>query len=109
MFKIKIKKGGFQTNYKELVEKMVKAVVSLPSQVEIKETVGTRTGVVEIKTGPEDIGRLIGKNGRVINAMRTIVTAASAKEGKSVAIEVLNRRQQLRVGSAKLHYASLDT
>jgi predicted RNA-binding protein YlqC (UPF0109 family) len=63
---------------KDLVEQMVKSVVDYPEQVEVTEVRDTDNLILEIKVSQEDIGRVIGRKGRIISAMRTVVNAASA-------------------------------
>jgi predicted RNA-binding protein YlqC (UPF0109 family) len=74
---------------KELVEFMVKALVDNPAQVEVTEIVGRDTSVIEVKVANEDIGKIIGKKGRNVQAMRTILNAASAMLSKRVLLEII--------------------
>lgn len=74
---------------KELVEYIVKALVDKPEAVDIKETQGESVTIIEIRTAPEDSGKVIGREGRIANAIRTIVKAASAKQQKKVTVEIL--------------------
>ncbi|MEK6557670.1 MAG: KH domain-containing protein [Candidatus Margulisiibacteriota bacterium] len=74
---------------KELVELLTKALVDNPEEVEIKETSSDSTVVLEIKVGADDIGKVIGKEGRIANALRTVVKAAAAKQGKKIALEII--------------------
>lgn len=73
---------------KELVRKIVQSLVDFPEEIEIKETEGTKARILEIKVSKQDVGKLLGKNGKNINALRDIVSAAS-KGKKHVVIEVL--------------------
>ena len=66
---------------KDLAEQMVKSVVDYPEQVEITEMNGLNSLILEIRVSQEDMGKVIGRKGRIINAMRTIVSAASAAKG----------------------------
>lgn len=75
--------------FKELVEYMVKSLVDEPEAVEVSETAGESSIIVEVRVADEDTGRIIGRKGRVINALRTIVQSLGAKEGKRVTLEVL--------------------
>lgn len=68
---------------KELVLHIVKALVDDTEQVEVNEIKGGNTSVFELKVAKEDLGKVIGKRGRNVNAIRTILTAASATAGKS--------------------------
>lgn len=74
---------------KEVVEFMVKSLVDLPDQVEVKEVIGEQTTVVELKVAKQDLGKVIGKQGKTARAMRTILTAASAKVNKRSVLEIV--------------------
>jgi predicted RNA-binding protein YlqC (UPF0109 family) len=74
---------------KELVEYIAKSLVDDPSQVQVNEVAGQGSLVLELQVAPEDMGRIIGKNGRVINAIRTLLRAGAARQGKRVTLEVL--------------------
>lgn len=76
------------TNLKDLIEFMAKALVDNPDEVEVNEIQGEQTTVVELKVSKDDLGKVIGRNGRTANSMRTILTAASTK---------LNRRSVLQI------------
>ena len=75
---------------KELVEYIAKALVDRPDQVEIRETQGETVTILEIKTAPEDVGKVIGREGRIVNAIRTITKAAAAKQNKRITVEILS-------------------
>lgn len=74
---------------KELVEYIVKALVDKPEAVEVKEVQGESVTIIEIRTAPEDSGKVIGREGRIVNSIRTIVKAASAKQQKKVSVEII--------------------
>lgn len=74
---------------KDLVEYIAKSLVDDPSQVKVSEVAGQGSLVLELQVAPEDMGRVIGKNGRVINAIRTLLRAGAARQGKRVTLEVL--------------------
>lgn len=74
---------------RELVELMAKALVDFPEQVEVKEVVGDQTTVLELKVAKEDLGKVIGKQGRTARSMRTILNAASTKLKKRSVLEIL--------------------
>ncbi len=74
---------------KELIEYIAKSLVDDPSQVRVDEIVGTTSVVLELRVAPEDMGRVIGKKGRVANAMRTLVRVVAAKQGKRVTLEIV--------------------
>jgi predicted RNA-binding protein YlqC (UPF0109 family) len=73
----------------EIVEQMAKAIVDHPEKVEVKEIEGEKTTVVELKVAPEDLGKVIGKQGRTARAMRTILAAVSRKANKKAVLEIL--------------------
>ena len=74
---------------KELIEMIAKALVDLPDQVDVQEVVGEQTTVVELKVAKEDLGKVIGKQGRTAQAMRTILNAASTKLKKRSVLEII--------------------
>ncbi|MBW2647510.1 MAG: KH domain-containing protein [Deltaproteobacteria bacterium] len=74
---------------KELIEHIAKALVDNPDQVSVSEIEGEQTSVLELKVAKEDLGKVIGKQGRTARAMRTILSAASAKIKKRTVLEIL--------------------
>jgi hypothetical protein len=80
---------------KELVEYIVKALVDKPEAVEVKETQGESVTILEIRTAPEDSGKVIGREGRIANSIRTIVKAASAKQNKKITVEILTEEKKV--------------
>ena len=76
---------------KELVEFMVKALVDNPDQLEVSEIAGSDTLVIELKPAREDIGKIIGKKGRNVQAMRTILNSAAGKLRKRVVLEIIDQ------------------
>ena len=74
---------------KDIVEFMVKSLVDYPEQVDVKEIIGEQTTVVELKVAKLDLGKVIGKQGKTARAMRTILTAASAKMNKRSVLEIV--------------------
>jgi len=74
---------------KELIEYIAKALVDHPEQVSVQEVEGNQTSVLELKVAKEDLGKVIGKQGRTARAMRTILSAASAKVKKRTVLEIL--------------------
>lgn len=73
----------------ELVEYLVKALVEEPEQVEVREVKGERTVIYEVKVAPEDTGRVIGKEGRIAQALRTLVKAAGMRKDQKVTVEIV--------------------
>jgi len=74
---------------KELVEVIAKSLVDNPDAVEVKAVEGERSTVLELKVAPEDMGKVIGKQGRIAKAIRTVVKAAATKSDKRVVVEIL--------------------
>ncbi|HOQ83999.1 MAG TPA: KH domain-containing protein [Candidatus Syntrophosphaera thermopropionivorans] len=74
---------------KELIEFIVKALVDDPSSVDVKEIQGDKITLYELRVGKEDIGKVIGKRGRTASAIRTILNAVSAKQGKRAELEII--------------------
>lgn len=74
---------------RELVEKLVQALVDHPEAVQVTEIKGERTIVYEVRVAENDLGKVIGKGGRIANALRTILKAAATKLGKKVSLEIL--------------------
>jgi len=80
---------AMQPTMQELVEYLVKALVEHPEQVSVSAVTGERTVIYEVKVAPEDIGKVIGKEGRIANALRTVVKAAAMKQGQKVTVEII--------------------
>ncbi|MFQ6133142.1 MAG: KH domain-containing protein [Armatimonadota bacterium] len=78
----------------ELVEHLVKALVDEPDKVEIRHYEGERTIVFEIKVAGDDMGKIIGRQGRMASALRTIVNAAAMKKHKRVSLEFLDPQRE---------------
>lgn len=74
---------------KELVAYIARALVDDPDSVEVKEVAGDQTSVIELKVAQDDLGRVIGKQGRTAQAMRTILNAASSKQRKRSVLEIV--------------------
>lgn len=74
---------------KELIEYIAKALADDPTQVRVSEIEGESSLILELRVGPEDMGRIIGKGGRTANAMRTLVRVLAAKQGKRVTLEIV--------------------
>jgi uncharacterized protein len=73
---------------KELVEYMAKSLVDDPGKVRVQETGHSNSVVLKLHVAPEDIGRVIGRGGRVANAMRTVLRVAAVREGKRVTLDI---------------------
>lgn len=74
---------------KELIEYIVRALVDKPDEVEVSVVEGRETSVLELKVAKEDIGKVIGKQGRNAKALRTILDAVSAKARKRAVLEII--------------------
>jgi len=74
---------------KELVEHLAKALVDHPEEVEVREIEDERAIVLELRVAAEDMGKVIGKQGRIAKAIRTVVNAAALKENKRVLVEIV--------------------
>ncbi len=74
---------------KGLIEFIAKALVDNPDQVSVSEIEGEQTSVIELKVAKEDLGKVIGKQGRTARAMRTILSASSTKNRKRSVLEIL--------------------
>jgi len=75
---------------KELLEYLVRALVDDPDQVEINPVEGERAVIFEVKVAPDDMGKVIGKQGKIANALRTVLKAAATREGKKVSVEIVS-------------------
>ncbi len=74
---------------KELVEFMARALVDNPEKVSVSEIEGEQTSVIELRVAKEDLGKVIGKQGRTARAMRTLLSAASTKIRKRAVLEII--------------------
>ena len=74
---------------KELVEGIAKALVDNPQAVSVNEIQGERSITLELKVAPDDMGKIIGKQGRIAKAIRTVVKAAATKDNKRVVVEIM--------------------
>ncbi|GHV80995.1 UPF0109 protein [Spirochaetia bacterium] len=75
---------------KDLVEYIVKSLVEDPASVEVTVVEGEKSTILELRVAAADIGKVIGKNGRIAKAIRTVLQAASAKGGKHAVLEILD-------------------
>ena len=74
---------------KDLVEYMVTSLVDHPEQVRVSSMEGVHSVVFELRVAPEDMGKVIGKGGRIANAMRTLLRVAASKEDKRAMLEII--------------------
>jgi predicted RNA-binding protein YlqC (UPF0109 family) len=75
---------------KDLVEYIVKSLVDDPASVAVTVLEGERSTVLELRVAPGDIGKVIGKQGRIAKAIRTVLQAATAKDGKHAVLEIVD-------------------
>ncbi len=75
---------------KELVEFIVKSLVDNPDQVDVRVVEGERSTIIELRVSEADIGKVIGRQGRIAKALRTIVSASATKNGKHTSLEILD-------------------
>ena len=75
---------------KELVEVITKALVDDPDSVEVTERLDKKTTILEVRVADSDMGKVIGKQGRIAKAIRSVVKAAAAKEDKKVIVDIMD-------------------
>ncbi len=75
---------------KELIEYIAKSLVDQPDAVKVTEVTGERTSVIELSVAEEDMGKIIGKQGRTVSAIRTLLNAASMKQKKRTILEIID-------------------
>ena len=73
----------------KLVEAIAKSLVDNPEAVNVTETEGSQGTVIELRVAPDDMGKVIGKKGRIAKALRTVVKAAAVRENKKVTVEII--------------------
>jgi predicted RNA-binding protein YlqC (UPF0109 family) len=75
---------------REFIEYVVRSIVDDPSQVRVTEVEGTSAIIYELRVAPEDMGRVIGKGGRVANAMRTLLRVVASRQSKRATLEIVS-------------------
>lgn len=75
---------------KELVEYIAKSLVDFPDEVSVNMIEGEKSTILELRVSDDDIGKVIGKHGRIAKAVRTILSASSTKDGKRCVLEILD-------------------
>ncbi len=78
---------------KGLIEYIARALVDQPAAVELKSSDAEGGVLYELKVAPDDVGKVIGRDGRTVNALRTVVAAAAAKKGEKARLEILDDRR----------------
>lgn len=74
---------------KELLELIAKSLVDYPDEVSVNEVEGEKSIILELRVAKDDMGKVIGRQGRIAKAIRTVVKAAAVKENKRVVVEIL--------------------
>ncbi|MCH5289515.1 MAG: KH domain-containing protein [Treponema sp.] len=75
---------------KDLIEYIAKSLVDDPSAVSVRETEGERGPMLELRVAPGDIGKVIGKYGRIAKALRTVLAASASREGRRYGLDILD-------------------
>jgi len=75
---------------KDLVEYIAKTLVDDPSEVLVNQIEGEKSTILELRVAAEDLGKVIGKHGRIAKAIRTVLSASATKTGKRVVLEILD-------------------
>ena len=75
---------------KELVEFVVKSLVDAPDEVSVNVIEGEKSTILELKVAQEDVGKVIGKQGRIAKAIRTILSASATRDGRRATLEILD-------------------
>ncbi|OPL10541.1 MAG: hypothetical protein AVO34_10615 [Firmicutes bacterium ML8_F2] len=74
---------------KQLLEHLAKALVDDPERVEVRQVESEKSIILELRVAPDDMGKVIGKHGRIAKAIRTVINAAAVKENKRVVVEIV--------------------
>jgi predicted RNA-binding protein YlqC (UPF0109 family) len=74
---------------RELLEIIAKALVDVPDEVSVNEVEGEKSIILELKVARDDMGKVIGKQGRIAKAIRTVIKAAAVKENKRIIVEII--------------------
>lgn len=81
--------GDDSANFEELLRFLAKQLVDEPGEVQVQHINEDRSLILELKVSPKDMGKVIGKNGKIAQALRTLIKAAGLKEGKRVMVEIV--------------------
>lgn len=88
--------SGPQVSVRDLVEFIVRSLVDQPVSVQVREVIADRVLIIQLRVAPEDLGKVIGKHGRVVKALRTVAKAAATQTRQRVLIELVHDDAQLR-------------
>ncbi|MDY6795936.1 MAG: KH domain-containing protein [Actinomycetota bacterium] len=75
---------------KELLEYLARALVDNPESVEVTSVEGEKSIILQLRVDPDDVGKVIGKKGRIAQAMRTLIKASATKEGRNAIVEIID-------------------
>lgn len=81
---------------KEFVSYIIKNLVDNPDKVTVNEIGGTNTLIIELSVDPSDVGKIIGKKGKTINAIRTLLQSVAARNGLRVTLEILEEKAEAK-------------
>jgi len=81
---------GSEVDMKDLLEYLAKALVDNPDSVEVTSVEGERSIILQLRVDPEDVGKVIGKKGRIAQAMRTLIKASATREGRNAIVEIID-------------------
>jgi predicted RNA-binding protein YlqC (UPF0109 family) len=82
--------NGQGVDMKELLEYLAKALVDNPDAVEVTAVEGEKSMILQLRVDPDDVGKVIGKKGRIAQAMRTLIKASATKEGRNAIVEIID-------------------
>jgi predicted RNA-binding protein YlqC (UPF0109 family) len=82
--------NGQGVDMKELLEYLAKALVDNPDKVEVTAVEGEKSMILQLRVDPDDVGKVIGKKGRIAQAMRTLIKASATKEGRNAIVEIID-------------------
>jgi predicted RNA-binding protein YlqC (UPF0109 family) len=79
-----------EVDMKELLEYLARALVDKPDSVEVTSVEGEKSIILQLRVDQEDVGKVIGKKGRIAQAMRTLIKASATKEGRNAIVEIID-------------------